>query len=304
MKTAFLFPAFVSEYIGTELDILNSLSDDFSSLKARASKLDGIDLTGFSLEDEKFTGDELYSQIITYILSCSLSDALHKKGIRPDYLSGYSMGLYASLYAGGTVSFEDGLLMVVVAFALAKRAIGESEFAMGSLIGFTEDELQEMLDEGFDSIGIANTNSRHAHLVTGSRGQLLRLVEEATAAGALHASVLSVSVPYHAAELKDAASFLTDFLAWEVDLKDSRYPIVSCVDQRILTTPDEIAKEVEETLYRRINWMKTFEKLCTSGVDTFVECGAGKSLSRIARFLPGDYSIYPMSKLEKLLGGL
>ncbi len=123
MKTAFIFPAFVSEFIGTESEILHAFSENFQQKLSETTRITGDDYMEFSLDDPRFTGDELRSQIISYLFGCSLSDELISRGVKPDAVSGYSMGLYAALYSSSVYHFEDGIRLIEKAFAVSRAAI-------------------------------------------------------------------------------------------------------------------------------------------------------------------------------------
>ncbi len=69
MKTAFIFPAFISEYIGNETHILETFTSNFNLYLQEASKITADDFEQFSQEDPAYTEDELRSQIISYIFS-------------------------------------------------------------------------------------------------------------------------------------------------------------------------------------------------------------------------------------------
>ncbi len=68
-----------------------------------------------------------------------------------------------------------------------------------------------------------------------------------------------------------------------------------------MESPEDIQKELTENLSGRINWMASFESMLQLGVTQFIECGAGNSLKKISRFQSGDFKVYPMNKVEKLL---
>ena len=203
MKVAFIFPAFVSEYIGTEVQILDELSNRFRENLKKASVTSGVDFESFHLEDSAFTKDELRVQIISYIFSCSLSDELIERGIKPDILAGYSMGLYAALYTGGVIHFEEGIHLIIQAYNISKSVVGDIDSGMGSIIGLTEEEINEIIDKHQLEAEIANTNSVHSHLVTGRMEAINSLLELARNTGALHVSLLNVKTPYHSSLLKE-----------------------------------------------------------------------------------------------------
>lgn len=300
MKTAFIFPAFVSDYLGNEIQILESFSDVFLYYLDKLSVVSGEDFQNFSLDNPLFTEDELRSQLISYLFSCSLSDILSNKKIIPDYLAGYSMGLYAAMYTGKVIDFEGGIKLIKNAYLFSKSVIGDINSGMGSVIGLTKVELEQLILKDQLEAEIANTNSLHSHLVTGSIESVNKLLNKARKLGALNVSLLNVSTPYHSQLLKNTKEQFKQFIDQEIILNNSLYPIISAIDHRSITQQEDITKELIQNLYLRINWMGTFNKLLSLDVDRFIECGAGKSLHKIGRFCPGNFKVYPINKVSTL----
>lgn len=301
MKTAFIFPAFISEFIGTEIEILNSLSGNFRKNLEKVSAITADDFTKFSLTDTAYTENELRSQLITYIFSCSLADVLISKGLQPDVMAGYSMGLYATIYTGGAIGFEEGINLINKAYSVSKTIIGNIESNMGSIIGLTVNEIEEIISNNKLEVEIANTNSIHSHLITGKKKEVHQLLIKARETGALNTSLLKVSTPYHSRLLKNTEEDLQEFIKNNINFKHSNYPIISLISQKVIKSADQLRKELVMNLFTKINWMDTFNHLQAMGVNQFIECGAGKSLYKTGRFMPGDFSIYPMNKLNKLI---
>jgi [acyl-carrier-protein] S-malonyltransferase len=301
MKTAFIFPAFITEFLGTELSILEKLSAGFPEYLTRASKITGEDYTHFSTEDPAFTENELRSQIISYTFGCCLSDTLISKGLWPDSLAGYSMGLYAALYAGKAIGFDEGVKLIEQAFYLSKKKIDSADAGMGSVIGLTTIEIEEIIHETTLEAEIANINSKHAHLVTGRMEDIKRLLERSRETGALHVALLPVNIPYHSRLLAETHNDFRRFISDNIAIQASKYTIISSIDQRQFTSPEEISRELTNNLFQKLNWQATFETMLEQGVRQFVECGAGKSLHNISRFMPGDFKVYPMHKVKALI---
>jgi len=301
MKTAFIFPAFVSEYIGTEIQVLDNFSSHFQQYLRNTSKITGDDFTTFSLENTAFIEDELHSQLISYIFSCSLSDVLIQRGLKPDILAGYSMGLYAALYTGGVIDFGSGIRLIKEAFHISKSVINGVDSGMGSIIGLTLNEIENIIKTNALKAEIANTNSVHSHLVTGETTAVKRLLDISRETGALNVSLLNVKTPYHSRLLADTQNQFQQFISDEIELKQSKYPVLSSINQQLLESPEKISSELTNNLFQRINWMHSFEQMLLHGVSRFIECGAGKSLQKISRFMPGDFTVYPMNKVGKLL---
>jgi len=301
MKTAFIFPAFVTEYFGNELALLNELSADLPKYLAKASELTGDNYENFSPNNPEFIEHELRSQIISYTIGCCLSDALAFKKLLPDIMAGYSMGLYAALYTGKAIQFEEGIRLIEQAYLLAQKATKGLKTGMGSVIGLTVDEIQLIINEHHLKIDIANINSRHAHLISGPLEDLKQLLFLAEETGALHVTRLLVETPYHSQLLADTQEAFGQYINENISVRNVQYPLISSIDQRLFFSADEITKELTNNLFKRLNWQATFEILLSKGVQQFIECGAGKSLYNISRFVPGDYKVYPMNKVKVLI---
>ena len=301
MKTAFIFPAFVSEFIGTEIEILHRFSGDFQQKLSLATRITGDNYLGFSLTDSRFTGDELRSQIISYLFGASLADELISRGLKPDAVAGYSMGLYAALYGSGVYHFEDGIRLIEKAFAVSRAAIEKTGCGMGSVIGLTKEEIENIIARAGLETTIANVNSEHSHLVTGRKADINRLLDEARKIGALNVSFLPVETPYHSHFLKKTQDEFNRFIREQIPLKEPHYPVISSIDQKTIKTTEDVVSEITRNLYESLNWENTFKKLLDRGITRFVECGAGKSLQKISRFMPGDFKVYPMNKIDKLI---
>jgi len=300
MKTGWIFPAFISEYIGNEDKLLSSLSSDFNQLLETASRVTGENLNGFQLGSNNFMNQENKNQYISYVFSCTVTNILNRKGLKPDFLSGLSMGIYAALFAGGSFSFEDGLHCIKTAYDMSVRRLKEYDFGMGSIIGLTHGELKEIALSVSNNVKIVNTNGRHSFVISGIAGEIKQVALKAQAEGAFHSGLLDVSCPYHSTMMKTVASDFRQYIN-DLDIRTSEIPIVSLIDQSIITSREEIVNELTRNLDSEINWYKTMLTMIEFGVQTFVECGAGRSLYKIGKFIDGDFTIFPIHKLSAYL---
>ena len=142
MKTAFTFPAFITEFTYKELDFLSKYSVDLNDYLKQISDSIQIDLPDFNYKSEHYSSNELYSQLLQYAFSCAFNDILNKEGIKPDVIAGYSMGIYASLHASGCVSFKDGAKLIYNAFQLVKDIAQTKQYAMGAVIGLSLTDIE------------------------------------------------------------------------------------------------------------------------------------------------------------------
>jgi len=300
MKTAWIFPAFISEYIGNEDQILSLLSSDFDALLKRAAEVTQTDLNSFQIETNDFLAEENKNQYISYVFSCAVVNILKRRGLKPDFLSGLSMGIYAALYAGNSISYEDGLRCIKEAHELSVNRLNQYDFGMGAIIGLTHEELDNIVLSISNDVDIVNTSGLHSYVISGISSDVKQVALKARTEGAFHSGLLDVSCPYHSKFMKDVAS---EFHAYvnEMSIETSEIPLVSLIDQSTFRYREEIAHELARNLDSEINWYLTMQTMIELGIQTFIECGAGKSLYKIGKFIEGDFSILPINKLPGYL---
>ena len=295
-NTAFIFPAFITEYTKKELDFLRDNQIDFNNYVKKTYDIIGVELPEFSYESQVFKNDELLSQITAYLFSCAISDVLKQKSIYPKYISGYSMGIYASLYAANSIGIEDGIKLIYKAFELVNDLSCSGEYGMGAIIGLSLEDVEKLILDNNLETEIININNRHSLVLAGKKDDIITVLEKAKNEGALSVAKLRVNTPYHSKYLLRFSDKFNNFIQ-TLNIRDTEIPIVSTYDQRIIEKSSDIKSELVFNLTERINWFKTMQKLIDLKMNTLYECGAGKDLNKIARFIEGDYNIKSIYKI-------
>lgn len=295
-KSAFLFPAFITDYTQKELEVLSNSGIDFNSyLKVASDKL-GLVFPEFSYQSEEYRKDELLAQIIAYLFSCAFSDILKNKKIIPDYAAGYSMGIYAGLYSAGSISISDGIQIIYKAFELVNELACKGEYGMGGIIGLSRIDIDEIITKSNSDVEVINSNSEFSHVIAGIKTHVLKTLDLARIEGALNAIPLNVKTPYHSRFLNFFAERFSNFIE-TIDFKTPQFNIISTYDQRQVSSIEEIKLELVHNLTSKINWYRTMNVLLENDVKEFYECGAGKDLSKISRFIEGDFKVISIQKV-------
>jgi malonyl CoA-acyl carrier protein transacylase len=196
LSVGFIFPAFVSEYSGNEPEDIRKYSDGFDNLLDQACVHTEINLKEFVLHIRNVPDHELNAQLISYVFSCAIADLLKENNLVPQYLAGYSMGLYAALYSGKSISFTQGMDLVIEAYKLINASIPNAETGMGSIVGLTKEDIVNLLAK-YEGVFLANTNGKHAFLISGVKPVIQTVLRDAKLEGALHTSLMNVKSPYH-----------------------------------------------------------------------------------------------------------
>jgi [acyl-carrier-protein] S-malonyltransferase len=299
LATSILFPAFVGEYSGTEKLILSAFENNFIQYLARASEIINIDLIGFDFLENNFLDDELKSQCVSYVFSCTLADILHYQKVKPSFVSGYSMGIYAALYYCKSVSFEQGLMMLKSAWDIISSVTTDGKYGMGMVIGLTESDLLKFIYAESD-VEICNQNNPHTFIISGKLAAVENVLEASKNEGAMRASLLPVSKPYHSQFLNKSTLEFAKIIN-QLTFLDPAYKYISALDQQIIDTTDGLKKEVISNLPSRMNWFATMNYLLKLKTNYFFECGAGDGLTRNTRFIDGEFKAYSISRIDRFI---
>lgn len=298
-KTASIFPAFGCKYLGNERSILEDMSPDLKELLGRAG--DAVGLSGDLLAGSPYGdfSDELISQYAVYLYGCAVSHILKRSGVHSDYTAGYSMGLYAALYHAECITFEQGLECIRVAYGLIRNTASKHDFGMGLISGLPLADVKELVSRS-DDLEIINANNRHSFLVSGYDENVRHVLAAARVHGALNIQHLAFRSPYHSRFMNEAAESFREYCSG-IRIYDPIYRLVSSVDRRVVTTGDEVLADLADNINHAINWHETMSCMIAGGVDAFIECGPGKSLYKMAKFIEGDFDVYYLHTLSSLL---
>lgn len=294
-KTAFVFPAFISEFTKKELYFLSENNIDFNNYLQRVSNVLEIDLPEFSYISNNYN-NELKSQLLAYLFSCAFYDILEKKGILPQFVAGYSMGIYASLYASKSFSLEEGAKFIHKVYTIVSELTETKKFGMGAIIGLPIKEIEYLIEENAPDIEIINVNNEHSLVIAGKKKDINLVLERAKEEGAMSSIELTVNTPYHSKYLLKYSESFQKYIS-AIQICDAEIPIISTYDQREIVKVSEIKSELLFNLTSKINWYKTMQKLLTKDVSNIYECGAGKDLKKISRFIKGDYKMNSIYKI-------
>ena len=286
--TAFIFPAFTSDYDNHPGQNMPGFMERFIEFISRAA--DSIDpaLAGFDFYGNRFGEDELRTQYLTYIYSCAASSWLREAGLTPFLNAGYSMGIYATLSDALSIRFETGLELIRLAYQCVHETLKGNSFGMGTLIGLDRNDIQLIIGLSSLRVEISNQNAAHSFVVSGYRDDIQTLMKLATDEGALHARLLTASVPYHSSHLHQAALDFSRHVS-NVEILLPQTAIISLIDQAILSTPENIRLELVRNLHHPLDWHLTMQSMLVEKVSHFIECGSSKSLVKNARFIDGNF---------------
>jgi [acyl-carrier-protein] S-malonyltransferase len=207
------------------------------------------------------------------------------------FVAGHSLGEYSALAAASAFTLGDTARLLRLRGQAMQRAVPVGEGAMASLIGpKTDVALAEAAAAVGAEIGVcvvANDNNAGNVVISGDKAAVDRAIEAAKALGA-RAIPLNVSAPFHCPLMQPAADEMAEALAASL-IVPPRAPLVANITARPVLEPDLIRRLLVEQITGRVRWRESIEWLAgEGGVTRFVEAGAGKVLTGIAKRIAPD----------------
>ncbi|MGD0403628.1 MAG: ACP S-malonyltransferase [Candidatus Acidiferrales bacterium] len=283
-KLAFLFPGQGSQYCGMGRDLTEAFAESQQVFDQANAAL------GFSMSDMCYTASlEVLKQtentqpaILT--VSVAAYRALEKRGVKPDFVAGHSLGEYSALVAAGGLDFSAAVKLVRARGRYMQEAVPAGEGAMAAILGLPPAEVLEICKKAADNevVSPANLNSPEQTVISGNAAAVKRAVEIASQSGAKRAVILPVSAPFHCALMAPAQKRL------EPDLRAANFtalkiPLITNVDAEAIATGDEAREALIRQVTAPVRWLDSVREMIESGVTIFVEVGPGKVLSGLMR---------------------
>lgn len=305
MGMALIFPGQGSQHVGMGVDLANS----FKSAREVFDEVDdALDQKFFKLISEG-PEDELRltenAQPALMAVSLAAINALHKefhvRAQRFDYLAGHSLGEYSALAAADALSIGETAQLLKRRGEAMQRAAPVGEGAMAALLGADYDQANRACAAG-SNMGvceIANDNAPGQIVISGSKPAVERALDAAKSLGVKKAMLLPVSAPFHCALMRPAAEEMQAALN-SVRFRMLKAPIVSNVSAHSEDDPERIAKLLVEQVTGRVRWRESVEWMSESGVDQFIEVGAGKVLTGMVKRIAPSATLTTINKPEEL----
>jgi [acyl-carrier-protein] S-malonyltransferase len=200
------------------------------------------------------------------------------------FVAGHSLGEYSALAAARSLSLADTARLLKRRGLAMQRAVPVGTGAMAALMGLELDRVREVAEEAAEGqvCAVANDNGAGQVVVSGDKAAVERAAELAKTKGARHVVMLPVSAPFHCALMAPAAREMEEALA-QVRLNEPYVLLVANVTAAPVSDPDDIRRLLVEQVTGLVRWRESVLYMKDQGVDTFVEIGAGRVLSGLAK---------------------
>ena len=276
-KIAFVFAGQGAQYSGMG----QSLCEVSPAAKAVFDAADAL-RPGTSQQCFTGTAEELSitknTQPCLYCVDLAAAKALEEAGVTPDYVAGFSLGEIAALSFAGVFSEEQGFDFVCKRAESMQKAGEENPGAMAAVLKLKNEQVEELC-AGFEKVWPVNYNCPGQLVCAGEKSQIEEFCGKVAEAGG-KAVPLAVSGGFHSPFMESASQTLKEVLE-PMKLGEAKVPVYANYTAQPY---DGSAKElITQQVKNPVRWQETVENLCALGVDTFIECGPGKTLCGLIR---------------------
>jgi len=273
---AYVFPGQGAQYVGMGKDLYEG------SAKAKEMFKKANSILKFSITDIMFAGteDELKQTNVTqpaiFIHSVILAKMLGDD-FKPDMVAGHSLGEFSALVANGTISFEDGLKLVIKRADAMQKACEIEPSTMAAIIGLDDNIVENICDSIDDIVVPANYNSPGQLVISGSLDGINKAIKKCNEAGAKRALLLKVGGAFHSPLMEPARIELAAAIN-SVKFNEGRCPVYQNVTGQSVNDAEIIKKNLIAQLTSPVRWTKIMQNMIADGANNITEVGPGKVL--------------------------
>ena len=278
-----LFPGQGAQAVGMAGDWVEQ-SPAAAELFTRASALLGYDLLAVCrsgpAERLNTTAVSQPAILVTSLAALEVQRARDPAPLEATAITaGLSLGEYTALVFAGALGFDDAVRVVAERGRAMQDCADASVGGMVAVLGLEREAVAALCEacRGDGILQVANVLCPGNIVVSGSLAACERLEAEAPAAGAMKCVRLEVAGAFHTPLMQPAVERLAAALA-AADLRAPRIPVVSNVDARPHTDPEEIRSLLARQVVGVVEWQASVAYILSTGVRSVWEIGPGRVL--------------------------
>lgn len=285
-KYVALFPGQTSQFqfMGEKLW---TASSQIEQLFEEASDICGYDIKQICMSKEKLQQTK-YSQIALFVCSVAAFESCAKAEIEKiSAFAGHSLGEFSALVCSGTLSFQEGLLLVKKRGELMSYKSKDEHYLMASIAGLNNSEITDLCQKvsgSQDKVYLSCDNNQRQKVVSGSKNAVEKLLHniENHQKETISGRVISSIGPFHSEYMKEAQNKLEKIID-DLSLKDSHVFLMSNVTGFPYKDSEMIRHLLKRQMCSPVEWRAIIHYLYKKGFREFIEFGPSKVLTNLLK---------------------
>jgi|GEM_PF-472415 len=297
-----MFPGYGEQFIGMGKKIYDEsrMVQDLFEQASMCLDINFVQLCFAASDNEILMVDK--GSLAIVLLETSIYAELLQAGLHPDFIAGYGIGEYTAAIASGSLSFADGLYLVMKYTNFFKEFLIEHPgYSILHLSrGFTKDSIAELCKQfSIDGkkVFVTSYNSETDFTIAGPV-EAIKLIQEYCKKNEIRkVKELPVAYELHSSILESVTKRLAPYY-FKVDFKPLKTPVITNVDGVYVTSADALESAITRRIDSPIEWDEVMNGFV--GCDVLITVGPGKQLAEWARLKYPEKEIYAIEDLKTL----
>ena len=283
---ALVFPGQGSQFVGMGKDLYES-HEDAKKMFLQANKILDFDITDVmfngTVEDLKKTD---ITQPAIFIHSCITYFINNVKDISA--FAGHSLGEFSAVTCSGSLSFEEGLELVLIRARAMQNACKNNDSTMAAILALSDEIVDEECKK-INNVVPANYNCPGQIVISGSNEGIEKACAIFKDKGG-KAIPLPVGGGFHSPYMEPARIELEDAVN-QASISTPSALIYQNYDAKGYSKPENIRNNLISQLTSPVRWTQSVNKMINDNMKVFIECGPGRVLQGLVKKINRDSEV-------------
>ena len=296
-KIAFLYPGQGAQVAGMGKDFYEQ-SPLAKEVFDKSCEILGQDMKHICFEENELLDRTDYTQAALVTTCMAMTKEIMARGLTPDMTAGLSLGEYCAITTAGGMELEDAIKMVWLRGNLMHNAVPDGKGGMAAVLGLSGEAVNEAIAY-MEGVYVANYNCPGQISCAGSDDEIDAFCAAIKEKGG-RAVKLAVSGAFHTPYMKEASEELEKALkAMTINAPQTEI----YANRTGKPYPQDTAQIIETIALQAsssVRFEDTLKNMWADGIDTFIEVGAGKTLTGFVKKTLPEAKMYTVTTVDAL----